>query len=253
MNEVQTAGMWKRISAALLDLVLLFALAIGVAWFLSWALGYDANVQKLEGTIQSYEQTYGVDYDITQEAFDALTDAERAKYDEASQALSQDAEANRLYSLLFSHTLLIVTFGLLIPTVLLEFIAPLLFKDGRTIGKKIFGLAVMRENRVRITPTLLFIRAILGKYTIELMVPVLAIFMMIFLGMGLVGVIILGGLTVLQIVFLCSSPMRPVIHDKLSGTVAVDYASQKIFDTYEDLLEYQKRIHAEEVRNDQSA
>ena len=40
--------------------------------------------------------------------------------------------------------------------------------------------------------------------------------------------------------------LRP-LHDLLAQTVAVDMASQLIFDSPEDLLEYKKRLHAEDA------
>ena len=36
-----------------------------------------------------------------------------------------------------------------------------------------------------------------------------------------------------------------LLHDLMAGTVVVDYASQKIFQSTEDLIAYQKKIAAE--------
>jgi uncharacterized RDD family membrane protein YckC len=134
---------------------------------------------------------------------------------------------------------------------LLEFLIPLLLGNGQTVGKKVFGVAVMREDSVKLSPVLLFIRAILGKYTIETMVPVLIILMIYWGVLGFFGTVILFGMLILQLVLLFSTKERSAIHDKLAHTVAVDYASQKIFDTPEAMLAYKKRIHAEQVASEQ--
>ena len=41
--------------------------------------------------------------------------------------------------------------------------------------------------------------------------------------------------------------IAPTYNDILANTIAVDYASQRIFDSTEDLIEYKKKIHAEEA------
>jgi hypothetical protein len=40
---------------------------------------------------------------------------------------------------------------------------------------------------------------------------------------------------------------RTPLHDMLAGTVTVDFASQMIFDSPEELLEYKKKLHAESI------
>ena len=46
------------------------------------------------------------------------------------------------------------------------FILPLLFGYGRTLGKKIFGLAVIRTNLVKVSNPVLFVRTIVGMFAI---------------------------------------------------------------------------------------
>ena len=65
-------------------------------------------------------------------------------------------------------------------------------KNGQTIGKKIFGLAVMQTDSVRVKPIAMLIRTLLGKYTIETMAPLLIIFLILFGSLGTVGLIMLA-------------------------------------------------------------
>ena len=64
---------------------------------------------------------------------------------------------------------------------------------------------------------------------------------------GAAGLLVLFGIAVLEIIIMCVTKSRSLVHDLIACTVAVDYASQLIFDTPEDLLEYKKRIHAQQA------
>ena len=249
MLDLQKASIWKRISAATLDLILLFIAAVGFAYLLSACLGYDSHAEALEQHYQRYEKEYDIDLEITPEAYETLPEEKQEQYRLADEAFAKDEAVSKTYSMLFNLTLIITTFSILIGFLLLELMVPLLLRNGQTLGKKIFGIAVMQEEGIRITPALLFARTILGKYTVETMVPVL-LFMMIWFGvMGLEATILIFALLLVQICLLAFSKTRSVIHDKMSHTVAVDMSSQMIFDTHEALLAYKQKLHAQAVEN----
>lgn len=248
MYDLQKADVWKRISALLFDLILLVIAVIGAAVVLSMVLGYDEQAAQLESVQAKFEAEYGVSFAISKEEYNAMTDAEKEQFDSAYSAFSTDKEAVRLYGMMVNLSLLIVTFAILIGYLLLEFLVPLFLKNGQTLGKKIFGIGVMREDGVRLSPLLLFIRTILGKYTIETMIPVMIIFMLLFQTIGIVGIIVLVLFAILQIVTICITKARTPLHDLLAHTVTVDFASQRIFDSPEELLAYKQKLHAEQVK-----
>ena len=247
MYDLQKASMWKRISAALCDLIALATVVVGVMLVLSIILGYDGHAERLEQISETYEAKYFVDFDIEQADYEKLSDAQKDAYKRAIDEFSKDAEANYVYNLLINLTFVMVTFSILVAFLLLELLVPLLFRNGQTLGKKVFGVAVMREDGVKLSPMLLFVRAILGKYTVETMIPTLIVIMIYWDMIGILGTILLLGILLLQIIMLCAGNTRQVLHDRLSHTVVVDYASQKIFDTPEDLIAYKQRVHAELV------
>lgn len=252
MYDLQKAGMWKRISAALCDFIALGTAVVGLALLLSLVLGYDGHSARLESISEAYETEYNVDFDISESDYEALGEEDKARYQQAMDAFSKDADANYTYNVLVNLTFVIIIFSILVASVLLEFIVPLLFGNGQTLGKKVFGVAVMREDGVKLAPMILFIRAILGKYTVETMVPVLIILMIYWGAMDILGTVLVLGLLILQLVLLATSPERKVLHDRLAHTVTVDYASQMIFDSPEAMLAYKQRIHAEQVEADKS-
>lgn len=247
MLDLQKANLWKRISAALLDLILLFILAVGAALLLSYMLDYDGYAKQLEDRYTAVEREYGLSLDLTEEEYNALSEGEREVYDKALNALNEDQTAAYAYGMMINLSFLMITFSLLIAYLLLEFLVPLLFGNGQTFGKKIFGIAVMQADGVRLSSVLLFARTVLGKFAVETMVPAYII-LMIFLGfLGFGGTLLIGILLAVQLFLFAFTKGHTLIHDKLSQTVTVDLASQMIFDTREELVAYKTKLHKEQI------
>ena len=262
--DLQKASLLKRVSAWLLDAILLCVLMVGCIWMISGLVGYDAQSQKLENYYTQYETQYHVSFDYVSFGYSALTDEEKAAYDamteaeriafdeayraacdEAYQAMIQNDDVIYTYNLVLQMTILMVCVGLFLAMLILEFLVPLLFGHGRTVGKRVFNLAVMRTDSVQIRGISLFIRAVLGKYAIETMVPVFVVTMWLLGILGFGGTLVLAVLLVVQVCMLIATPTNALIHDKLSDTVVVDMSSQMIFATREARLAYQKDQAAE--------
>lgn len=245
--DLQKADIWKRGSAALFDFIFLVIGSIGCIFLLSLVVGFNGYQTKYEARQEVFESKYNVSFDeITNlEAYDKLSEEEKATLDTAFEEFAKDEEANYLFNMLFQLTIITITFGILIAYLLLEFVVPLLFKNGQTLGKKIFGLAVMRTDHVKISGPLLFIRSILGKYTIETMVPIMLILMVAFGAVGGLGIIIAALVPLTSIIMIIITKTNSPIHDLLANTVTIDLASQMIFDSPEALLEYKQKIHRE--------
>ena len=245
--DLQKAGMWKRISAFLFDNILLLVAIVGIMALLSTMLGYDKYSDTLNAAYEKYETQYGITFNTTQEQYNAMTEAEKANYDAAYEALTADEEAMYAYSMMVNLMLVILSGAILLAMFIFEFAVPMLFGNGQTLGKKIFGIAIMRTDGVKVSGPLMFIRTILGKFTIETMIPVIILFMMFLGTVGIIGPFIFIVLLVLQCIMLVMSKSGRLIHDYLAKTVAVDMSSQMIFDTVEDMVEYKKSVAAEKA------
>ena len=93
----------------------------------------------------------------------------------------------------------------------------------------------------------LFVRSILGKYTVEIMIPVLVAMILYFGSTGLPGTLLILGLALVNgCLFLFTYAHTP-IHDLLAGTVVVDLPSQRIFPTREDMIAFKERMAAEKA------
>lgn len=245
--DLQKASMFKRISAYLFDFIMLAILAVGLGFIISSLTGYDAYSAALNDAYDKYEAEYAIEFEIDEDTYKAMPDEERAAYDAAYNALVNDADAMHAYNMVLNLTLVIITLAILLAYAVLEFVVPILFGNGQTLGKKIFGIALMRTDGVKISSPLLFIRTILGKFTIETMIPVLILIMIYFNSIGVVGMIVLLLILILEISLMISTKTNSLIHDVLAKTVAVDLASQMIFDTEEDMIAYKNKVQAEKA------
>lgn len=239
--------MWKRIAAALLDFFVLIIVASAVFLAFLGIFGVEKHSDQFQARCDVFTQQYGTSFDMSGDDYLALDEAGKQAYNDAVDALAVDDEANYHFSMLLNLTLVAVTLGFIVAYALTEFALPLIFKNGQTLGKKAFGIAVMREDGVRVSAVQMFARSILGKCTIETLVPVFIIVMIFFELMGSVGVIVLLGIFVLQLVLLIVNKTRTPIHDLLAHTVTVDLRSQMIFDSPEELLKYKQESHAEKA------
>lgn len=247
--DLQKASLLKRISAYILDVILLLVLITGVALVLSGILGFNGWYQTVTDGYDKYESQFGISLSIDQNAYNALPEAEKATYDAAFAAINADRELARACNMLVNLALLIITFSILLAYLGLEFVVPLLFGNGQTIGKRVFGIALMKRSGVKINAISLFIRTVLGKFAIETMIPVLMILMMFVGVVGILGPVLVIGIWLVQLAMLITSHNNALIHDALAQTVAVDMASQMIFGSESELLAYKKRCHEEMVRN----
>lgn len=256
--DLQKAGILKRISAFLFDFTLIIMLAMVCAFPMLSMLNYDPYIQELDNRFEEICESYGIpeleaEHNVTIKDYRVMIDDDKATipqdvrdtFDECLTAYYADGERLRLLSILMSLSLIVVSFSTLIAFILLEFAVPLILKNGQTLGKKIFSIAVVRTDAVKVSPLVLFVRTILGKYTIGTMIPLSMILLLIFEFAFLFPAFMLLLILALQVTMFFTSKTRSVIHDLLSSTVVVDFNSQMIFDSVEAREEYVRRLQEE--------
>ena len=248
--SIQKANFWKRISAWMFDAILTIMLAMGFCLIAVNVIHYDDISNEYRAHVQQYYEEYGakygVDLSLSQEDYDAMDDREKQEYNEKKAeaekemnvAMGKDKVLSKRYSKVFGSTLLIIAVGALASHLILHFAVPVLFKNGQTLGKKIFGIAVMRTNCMKVSTPVLFIRSVVGLYMMETMVPLFMVLMIYFGYLGIIGTAMIFLLMALQIGVMIKTTTNSSIHDLLTDTMVVDFASQRIFDTEEELTEY---------------
>lgn len=267
MLDLQKATMSNRISAFLTDLIALFVVAIGISNVFANVVGYDAKSEQLNAVYAEYNQiyiydafnaTYGTEVGpYSNDQIDKMIKEDQATYldwynkqvDLANAELNKNTEAKELYGVVVNLSIFNVMISILVGYALLEFLVPLLFKNGQTIGKKIFGIGLMRTDGLKLSPLQLAVRTFLGKYTIETMIPVLVFMAMYFSALSgdlvLIGLAVVAAIVIAECIIFFKSEMTHFIHDTMAMTVCVDIKSQLIFETEEELIAYKEKVAAE--------
>ena len=286
MFELKKIDIVKRASAWLLDAILLVVLATGFMFIISlicnfnhqqevyaeynaeWAefrRDYIGQVAEYYGFTYEELDEEGNTYTITKDGQTASLgdvmmkldasqgqDPETAEAYARYQTLTPAAKVNAQFQLILSLLFMMISFGCLLAYLVLEFILPIVMKNGQTVGKRIFGVCLVRPDGVKVTTMALFARALLGKFAIETMFPVFLIYLFFFGGLGILAVILLAAFLLMNLVLFFATKNRTPIHDLLAGTVAADMRLQIIFDSEDELVAKKSAWHKEFIENSKS-
>lgn len=257
--DLQKASLWKRASAFLFDLVIMIVVVVGIAALMSTVLDYDSHIQVIEtkktqhiARIEAeYLKEYGVECKLDLSlSYEEMSEGQKEIYTKVDQALSKDQAVQTASFLLLNYSLVICLVSFFVAYAVLEFALPMLiFKNGQTLGKKLFSIGVIRTNAVKASPFALFVRMLFGKFTIETVLPLFVVIMMFFGIVGIVGPIVILGLGLLELIAICVTRTNSAIHDLISDTCVVDLSTQMVFESEQALIDYKKKIHEEEVAN----
>ena len=80
IHDLQRAGMWKRISAALLDVIILVVLVEGLVLLLMTVFGFEDYTERKDALEEKYFAEYGIDRNMTAEDYNALSEEGKAAY-----------------------------------------------------------------------------------------------------------------------------------------------------------------------------
>ncbi len=249
--EIQKASLLKRFSAFLLDFIFMTVAVTGFAALIGFCTGFEGYFDTYSSKSEYYASAieideavdFKVDFNIAKENYDKLSEENRKKIDDAYAAFQKDEEVIYAYNMIFNLTLIILTFSMLLGYLLLEFLIPLILGNGQTVGKKVFAIGIIHTNGVKINNIVLFTRALLGKYTIESMVPIIIFLLMIFGGGGIIGLMVLCIILITELFMFFKNKMFTPIHDVIGSTIAVDLPSQKVFNNADELIAYKNALH----------
>lgn len=249
MYQIQKASLWKRFAAGLLDIILILIIATGCMVVISAITGYDSKTAEMQTYYDEYEEKYNVNFDISKEEYEKLTEEEKKLYEEVSELITNDERIIKVYNYVVNLMLLMTSIGILIAVIIVEFILPIILKNGQTLGKKCMGICLVKTNSVKVNTLCLFVRSILGIYTIEIMIPLYVLILLIFGSGNFIFLLLAAGIVLLNLGLLITSQDNILIHDAFASTVVVDKSVQMIFENEEELIEFKKELHAKEVEN----
>ena len=230
------APLSKRASAFVIDGILLLALAAAMAYVLALAFGYSQYSKTYTEGIERHAAEYNVQFDtvVSQADYDALSDEQKISYEAAVEAINNDEEILEALSGMVRLIFIIAALSFFLAFMILEFILPLVFKEGRTLGKKAFGLSVIKKDTSDLSIISLLVRTFVGKYLIETMIPVLLIIITIFnaiglmSGPGIIGFAIILIIVITNVALVFTSKTGSMIHDFVSDSMVVCEDSQNL-------------------------
>lgn len=244
--DLQKASFLKRISAFLLDFVLLATIACFFAFIISAITNYTGLNEEFLRYYTKYEQIY--DINLTDgNLIVTYTGEQKELYDTAMRAMNADPDVRRCWDLVRTLPIVMVSVGIFLSTLIVEFVIPLFLKNGQTVGKKVFKIGVINSNGVICTNFQLFARALLGKCAVEYMIPGIIIVMMCLGSIGIVGPLVLLALLAIQIIVFAMNGNRPFIHDLVASTAVCDLSTQKVFGSYAEMIEFKEKINKQEA------
>lgn len=251
MSDFYKAAPIKRFAAYLIDLILLLAITAGVAVAIFNAMDYSSYNEQLQNHYARYEQEYGIDLNISQEEYQALTQKEMEKYDAVYEAMDKDDAARYTLNKIVFIRLVSLAAGTLVGYLILEVMLPLILKNGQTIGKKALGLCVMHKDHIRVGVMQVILRAIVGKYFVGTLIPLVLLMVPNFRIWIISGSTIMAIIAMTQAFIVLMSQANCGIHDKLFHTVVADFTQQYIFDSVEERRAYDRELKEREAACDE--
>ena len=139
--DLQKANILKRISAYILDLILLTIVITGAAFALSAIFKYDSYSETLDRIYNEYEAEYGIDFDISAEEFSALPEEEKKVYEDVNRLMNENEEAIEAYNMTVNLALVITSLSILIAT-----LNPITSSSVSSVNVEIFFPSMKRSS-----------------------------------------------------------------------------------------------------------
>lgn len=224
------ASLGKRFAAFLLDAILFVCLFTGALLVSSYAVGYQANYEQLE---EKYiEHGVFIKDDNNEYVF---CDTENKDCQDAWDAFNDDEEACAYYDKSIALSVAVITVASFTSLLVFEYIIPLIFKNGQTIGMKILKIGLIDKNGIKINHMQLFIRFLFGKFLISMILPIYGfIYMMFNFTGGLYGFILFAFINLMNILMFFTGKNHAAIPDAISNVYAVNIEETYIFDSIEE-------------------
>ena len=224
MLELKKAPTIRRISAGIVDLILIIVVMVAVILVIKPYCSLDTKEAELEAVYDEYCDEYGIDPELTQEEYDKMTkeeqDAYNAAVQRANEALNNDKYVIELFYAINKLYLFIALAGISIASLIVELVVPLVLGNGQTIGKKIFKLGVRNKHGYKASIVQLLARSLLGK-----ILPAMGIVVLLYLFLVAIwsdAVLALLGIAVLEILVYMLTKRNALIHDVITSTACVD-------------------------------
>lgn len=245
-NSIYTpknAKITKRIAAWVVDIILIIILWTGVSLLTSHIYKYDNYMNTVT---EKYVEYNLATYDEEKKEYVFVDIEHDQKAQENYALLIKDQEFVTAYHKVNVGQVVILSTGLFTSLLVFEFILPLCLKHGRTIGMRFFGIGYVTDQDIDVGVKQVLVRFLFGKFILCGFVPLTGYLLFAMnSGFGGLGLILLIGVPILNIILSIITPEKRGIHDYISRVKPIDNDCQIYVKTVEELV----KLKAEELSN----
>lgn len=261
--EIKQAKISKRIYAFLIDL-LIFIVIFSASMFLlntyskdyndskkiydEKCLEYNLVVEKTNEDGEKYTISWSV-YDFMLSSFSSpgchadkfedikeISDSCQKEYNDflakQSEAFKNDEVAFSAYNAIVKYRIGFYAFSSFLALLIINIVFPLIFKNGQTLGKKVFELGLVSKKGIKVSFANIGLRFLIGIFAFEvfpfmLYLAVSNVFSIgLFLGMALFFV---------NFCLFIFTKNHTMVHDYVGGTIVVDLHTTIVFNSIEEM------------------
>lgn len=129
-----------------------------------------------------------------------------------------------------------ITISAFITYFILEFVVPMIFKNGQTIGMKCLRIGLIDKQGIKVRPRQIFIRFLFGRFLVSRILPVYGFIFMVFnLSGGLYGFLLAVIILACDLLMTLFGKDRAGIANVISSTYAVDMDETYFFNSVEEI------------------
>ena len=235
-NSIYTpkpAKIVKRFAAWVVDIILIIILWTGVSTITSAVYNYDHYV---EVVTEKYVEYNIATYDEEKKEYILVDIANDKNAQENYSLLVKDQEYVEAYQKANRGQIIILSSGLFVSLLVFEFVLPLCLKHGRTIGMRFFAIGYVTDDDIDIGFKQILVRFLFGKFILLGFVPLTG-FLLFSMGSGYggIGLILLVGVPILNLILSVITPEKRGIHDYIARVKPIDNDCQIYVKSIEEL------------------
>lgn len=235
----RNASIVKRAAAFLLDVILLAIVFVGILLLFSYLFNYDS----INNALNKLYIDYGVMIPVDATEDFEFCDITQQSCIDAATALENDPVFKELFVQRQRFLIFGPVLSILISLIIFDLIMPLIFKNGQSIGKKLFAIGYVSKNEIKIKPIQLFIKFLFGDFIINSIMTFIGVYYILW-GNGYAGLFLIFAVLVGNLACFALTKSKIFLADALANMFTIDMNEQMLFDTIEEL----EKAKAEEAK-----
>lgn len=218
----------NRIAAYFIDIILFVIIFTGILFLMSFIVGFQKTLDLLHEAYKSfglYVLNSSGEYEL---CVNGCVEQWNNFYND-SNAVSLLKQSYQLALLMFVLSAFVTSF-------IYDFIIPVFLKNGQTIGMKILKVGLLNNEKYKVTNLQLFIRFLFGKFLVNLLIPIFAVFYYLMTGGNIIALMLVISIPLINIIMVLMTKNENGIANTIGNVVAISMDETYIFETKNDYI-----------------